>query len=105
MAPRKHLSGVRSSKATPTRGPELGDRLTVDLPVACAALGIGRTLGYELVRRGEFPVRVVRMGRRVVVSVHEICTFLGIQLEEGEIVTAERLEALVSQHGRPDPAA
>lgn len=105
MAPRKHLSGLRPSKAPSTRGPELGDRLTVNLPVACAALGIGKTLGYELVRRGEFPVRVVRLGRRVVVSVHEICDFLGIQLEDGDIVTAERLEALVAQHGRPDPAA
>jgi predicted DNA-binding transcriptional regulator AlpA len=35
----------------------------VDLPTACRALGIGRTLGYTLARRGEFPCRVMRLGR------------------------------------------
>jgi excisionase family DNA binding protein len=32
---------------------------------AAAALGIGRTLAYELVRTGEWPTPVVRIGRLV----------------------------------------
>lgn len=71
------------------------DRLTVDLPLACAALGISRTLGYELVRRGEFPVAVIRCGRRVLVPVHAICERLGIVPRPGEVLTADQLETLV----------
>lgn len=35
----------------------------VDLATACRALGIGRSLGYELISRDEFPCRVRRLGR------------------------------------------
>ena len=38
------------------------------IPEASARLGIGRTLGYELARAGRFPVPVIRLGRRMVVS-------------------------------------
>ena len=38
---------------------------SVDLPVACAALGIGRTLGYQLAKADEFPCRGAQ-GRREV---------------------------------------
>lgn len=52
--------------------------VTVDVVTACRALGLGRTLGYELVRRGEFPVRVLRVGRRYLVPTAELRTLLGI---------------------------
>ena len=44
------------------------DRLTMDIPSAAAVLGISRNLGYELARRGDFPIPVLRLGRRLVCS-------------------------------------
>ncbi len=35
----------------------------IDVVTAGRALGLGRTLTHELVRRGEFPVPVLRVGR------------------------------------------
>ena len=43
-------------------------RETHTLREACARLGIGKTLGYELARSGTFPVPVIRAGRRLLVS-------------------------------------
>ena len=40
-------------------------------------LGIGRTKAYELAKTGEFPVRVLRIGRRYVVPVPAILALLG----------------------------
>ncbi len=38
---------------------------TVDLwPTAALALGIGRTKAYQLVRAGEWPTKVLRLGSR-----------------------------------------
>ncbi len=37
---------------------------TVDVTSACHALGISKTWGYELIKLGEFPVRLVPVGRR-----------------------------------------
>lgn len=37
---------------------------TIDIPAAAKVLGIGRTLAYQLVRAGEFPVPVLRLGAR-----------------------------------------
>ena len=34
---------------------------------AARALRIGRTLAYELIRRGDFPVPVIRLGARRIV--------------------------------------
>ena len=36
--------------------------VVVDVTTAARALGLGRSTGYELARRGEFPCRVLRMG-------------------------------------------
>lgn len=37
----------------------------IDIPTACRALGISRSLGYELARTGDFPIDVLRVGDRV----------------------------------------
>lgn len=50
---------------------------TVDVPTAGQAFGIGRTHAYDLARRGEFPVRVVKVGRRHRVITSELLTLLG----------------------------
>lgn len=46
--------------------PETG-AATLTLDEAARVLGIGRSTAYELVQRGEFPVRVLKVGKRRVV--------------------------------------
>ena len=50
---------------------------TTDIQTAGAILGIGRTKAYEMVREGNFPVPVLRIGRRIVVPTPPILTLLG----------------------------
>ena len=52
--------------------------LTTDVETAGAILGIGRTKAYELAKNGEFPVTVLRIGRRYVVPTPEVLTLLGV---------------------------
>jgi excisionase family DNA binding protein len=47
-----------------------GGRLVVSVPEAARMLGVSRTLGYELVARGE--LGSVRLGRRIVVPLAAI---------------------------------
>jgi excisionase family DNA binding protein len=47
------------------RQPGEPDRLALSIEEASSALGISRSLGYELVARGELPA--IRLGRRIVV--------------------------------------
>jgi excisionase family DNA binding protein len=49
-----------------------------DLATAAAILGIGRTTAHALVRAGEFPVPVIRVGRRYRVPVAAILRLLGL---------------------------
>lgn len=42
--------------------------VTVDLVTAARAFGIGKTNAYKLAHAGTFPVRVLRLGRRMVVT-------------------------------------
>ncbi|WP_433392921.1 helix-turn-helix domain-containing protein [Micromonospora sp. KLBMP9576] len=56
---------------------ELG--VTTDVETAGAILGIGRTKAYELARTNEFPVRLLRVGRRYLVPVPAILKLLAIE--------------------------
>lgn len=51
---------------------------TTDIQTAGAILGIGRTKAYEMVQEGNFPVPVLRIGRRIVVPTPSILTLLGV---------------------------
>jgi hypothetical protein len=51
---------------------------SVDLMTAAAVLRIGRTKAYDLAKRGEFPVRVIRIGDSYRVPVAALLTLLGI---------------------------
>ena len=51
---------------------------TIDVETAGAILGIGRSKSYELAKAGEFPVRVLRIGRRYLVPTPAILELLGI---------------------------
>jgi hypothetical protein len=42
--------------------------MTTDVETAAQILGIGRSLAYDLVRADEFPVRLIRLRRRVLLA-------------------------------------
>jgi excisionase family DNA binding protein len=48
----------------------------VDLPDAAAMLGIGRTLAYRLVREGNWPTPVIRVGRLIKVPLQPLQDYL-----------------------------
>lgn len=56
--------------------------LVTTVEKAGRALGIGRSLAYDLARRGELP-GVIRLGARFVVSVPALNRALGIDAKEG----------------------
>jgi predicted DNA-binding transcriptional regulator AlpA len=57
--------------------------MTTDLETAAAIIGIGRTLAYELARTGDFPVRRLQLGRRVLVPVADLLAYLGAEPPDG----------------------
>jgi hypothetical protein len=54
---------------------------TTDVPTASKAFGFGSNLGYELIRRGEFPCRVFRLGRIIRVPTADLLDALGIHTD------------------------
>ncbi len=48
----------------------------VDLPTAASMLGIGRTMAYQLVRSGEWPTPLIRMGRLIKVPTRPLLKLL-----------------------------
>lgn len=53
-------------------------------PTAGRALGLGRSTTYELITRGEFPVRVLRLGRQYRVATADLLALLGIEQDSQE---------------------
>lgn len=56
--------------------------VSVDIVIAGRALGVGRTLAYDMAKRGEFPVRVLKLGNRYRVARADLLRFLGEDLAE-----------------------
>jgi predicted DNA-binding transcriptional regulator AlpA len=54
----------------------------VNIDTASRALGLGRSTGYELARRDEFPCRVLRVGSSYRVPTAELLRLLGIDPSE-----------------------
>lgn len=48
------------------------------VPVAARVLGVGRTVAYELVRRGEWPTPVIRVGHQIRVPRAPLIALLGL---------------------------
>jgi hypothetical protein len=55
------------------------ENLTTDVGTGGSLFGLSRTQAYEAVKAGEFPVKVIRIGRRLVVPVAPILALLGIE--------------------------
>lgn len=55
--------------------------VSVDLPTAGRAWGLGRTKAHDLARRGEFPCRVMRIGHTYRVTKAELFRSLGLSQE------------------------
>jgi hypothetical protein len=50
----------------------------IDVVTAGRALGLGRTTSYQLARSGEFPCRIMRVGRKYLVPTADLLTLLGL---------------------------
>lgn len=50
--------------------------VTTDVPTAGSVLGLSRGTAYELARREELPVRVLRLGSRLRVPVRDLLVLL-----------------------------
>lgn len=55
--------------------------VVVDLVTAGRAFGLGRTISYELMRRGEFPCPVQHLGRYYRVRKADLVTSLGLDMD------------------------
>lgn len=62
------------------------DTLTMTIPEAARALGISRGLAYELAKRDELPVKVIRIGnKRMVVPRQALETLLACKQNEKDV--------------------
>ena len=52
--------------------------VTVDLPTAARAFGLGRTKAFELAHADKFPCPVLRLGKRLVVTKAALLRALGL---------------------------
>jgi predicted DNA-binding transcriptional regulator AlpA len=62
--------------------------VAVDLVTAARAFGISKSHGYELVQRGEFPVPVIRLGKRMCVSRGALLSALDVTDEDDQRAVA-----------------
>ena len=61
----------------------------IDLDTANRAIGLGRSKGYELARLGDYPCRVLRLGKKYRVITADLLRLLGIDATVGEGVAAD----------------
>ena len=75
-------------KATWTEADVRGLGVRTDLETACSVvLGVGRTRAYELLRAGELPFPVLRVGRRVAVPTAPLLRLLGLDGDPERVAT------------------
>ena len=68
---------------------------TTSVEDAAEALGIGRSLAYDLARSGRFPVPVIRVGRRLLVLRKPLERLLRLQEEAIDADPEEQLEEAI----------
>jgi len=54
----------------------------VDVPTAADVLGVGRSCAYELVRTGQWPTPVLRLGRLIRVPSEPLLELVGLDKRE-----------------------
>ena len=69
-------------RRTMTRAELLALPVSVDIDTASRALGLGRSTGYELARRHEFPCQVLRVGSSYRVPTADLLRVLGFTLDD-----------------------
>lgn len=73
---------TQTTEAPAARGMQLAELLALpvafDLDTSNRALLLGRTKGFDLAKRGEYPVRVMRVGRTYRVTRADLLRALGI---------------------------
>lgn len=74
MTKKKQKKEAVKAAWTPDRVRSLG--MTTDVATAAEIMGIGRTLAFDLLKRDEFPVRTIRVSRRVLVPVGDLLKML-----------------------------
>lgn len=52
----------------------------VDVATAAAVLGVGRSCAYEMVRTGDWPTPVLRLGRLIRVPTAPLLELLGVEV-------------------------
>ena len=62
-----------------TRAEILSWKLTVDLPTAGRAFDLGKNASYDAYHRGDFPVRVLKIGKKLRVVTQDVLTALGLE--------------------------
>ena len=72
---------MRDGGSHVTRDELLSLPVTVDVETAGRAFGVGRTVAYRMVRDGQFPVPVLRVGNKYRVSTAELWRMLGVSPE------------------------
>ena len=55
----------------------------LDVPTAATVLGIGRSLAYDLIRRGQWPTTVLRIGKLIKIPTEPLVRLLGASPELG----------------------
>lgn len=68
---------VEQSKGM-TREELLALPVSVDLETGNRALGLGRSKGYELAKRGQYPCKVLRLGKAYRVVTADLLNLLGL---------------------------
>ncbi|AXG82729.1 integrase [Streptomyces paludis] len=69
---------VGSKRSGMARDELMGLPAAIDLDTANRALAIGRSTGYALARRGEYPVKVLRLGNAYRVVTADLHRVLGV---------------------------
>ncbi len=52
--------------------------VSIDLETSNRALGLGRSKGYELAKRGQYPCKVLRLGKAYRVVTADLLDLLGL---------------------------
>ena len=82
--------------------------VVTDMATAATLLGISRTLAYQLAKDGQFPVPVIKVGRRYRVPIPGLLTLLNLDTAEptaADLTTAGRHASITTTRSEAGPAS